>query len=384
MRDGQILWEQAAKIPENTYVEISKGREPVAGLILYTAVGSYGHAALVRKNCQFSFQRHIAYVLPNTESVSPEYLVTFLNSPQCRKYADQVALGNAQKTITLSALCGFPVLLSKYKEQQCIAEILDTVDDAIARTSSPIIKLKQTKAGLLQDLLTRGLDDDGKLRNPQAHPEQFKDSPLGRIPREWKIYLLEECVRSDSQITYGIVQAGPHVEGGIPYIRTGDMGDDQLSIEGLLRTSSNIVASYRRSEVRTGEIVCAIRATVGKVLEVPVELDGANLTQGTARIAPREDINNHYLLWILRSISTKHQFDLVIKGTTFLEITLENLRKIKVALPSCREEQDKIAVILDTNDTRIRTEQVYLNKLKLQKQGLMQDLLTGKVRVKNL
>ncbi|NJL81131.1 MAG: hypothetical protein HC917_24315, partial [Richelia sp. SM2_1_7] len=69
VRDGQILWEQAAKISDLLYTQISKGREPKAGLILYTAVGSYGHAALVRDNRKFSFQRHIAYVLPNPEKI---------------------------------------------------------------------------------------------------------------------------------------------------------------------------------------------------------------------------------------------------------------------------------------------------------------------------
>ncbi|AFY47528.1 restriction endonuclease S subunit [Nostoc sp. PCC 7524] len=158
VRDGKILWEQAAKIPENTYAEISKGREPVPGLILYTAVGSYGHAALVRENYKFSFQRHIAYVLPNKETIAPEYLVTFLNSPQCRKYSDQVALGNAQKTVTLTALCGFPIALPELTEQLRIAEILDIHDTRIRTEEAYLNKLKLQKQGLMQDLLT------GKVR----------------------------------------------------------------------------------------------------------------------------------------------------------------------------------------------------------------------------
>ena len=186
VRDGQILWEQAAKITETTYSEISKGREPKPGLILYTAVGSYGHAALVRENCKFSFQRHIAYILPNAESVAPEYLVRWLNSPQGRKYADQVALGNAQKTVTLSSLADFPVLLPSLEEQEGIAAILNSIDQAISHTSSLIAKLKQMKAGLLHDLLTRGLDENGELRDAIAHPEQFKPSLLGQIPKEWE------------------------------------------------------------------------------------------------------------------------------------------------------------------------------------------------------
>ncbi len=59
--------------------------------------------------------------------------------------------------------------------------VLDTVDEAIARSEAVIAKLKQTRVGLLHDLLTRGLDEHGQLRDPVAHPEQFKDSPLGRI-----------------------------------------------------------------------------------------------------------------------------------------------------------------------------------------------------------
>jgi hypothetical protein len=65
------------------------------------------------------------------------------------------------------------------EEQRRIAEILDTIDEAIQKTETLIEKLKAIKQGLLHDLLTRGLDENGKLRNPKAHPEQFKDSPLG-------------------------------------------------------------------------------------------------------------------------------------------------------------------------------------------------------------
>jgi type I restriction enzyme S subunit len=162
VRDGQILWEQAAKIPEQTYAEISKGREPVPGLILYTAVGSYGHAALVREKYQFSFQRHIAYILANSESVEPAYLAMWLNSTQGRKYADQVALGNAQKTVTLGELASFPVLLPEIDEQRRITEILDTHDTRIRAEEAYREKLKLQKQGLMHDLLT------GKVRVKNA------------------------------------------------------------------------------------------------------------------------------------------------------------------------------------------------------------------------
>ena len=65
--------------------------------------------------------------------------------------------------------------------------MLDTVDEAIAKTEAVIAKLKQVRAGMLHDLLTRGLDEHGQLRDPVAHPEQFQDSPLGLIPKDWEV-----------------------------------------------------------------------------------------------------------------------------------------------------------------------------------------------------
>ncbi len=349
-------------IPKGTVLmsfKLTLGRVGIAGTDLYT-------------------NEAIAAFFPSVADLYERWLYHALPGIAKGGTAEQAIKG---QTLNKDKLQRLLLRLPPLPEQRRIAEMLDTVDAAIQQTEALIAKLTLMKAGLLHDLLTRGLDAQGQLRDPIAHPEQFKDSPLGRIPREWEIKPLEECVRSEAPITYGIVQAGPHIEGGVPYIRTGDMAGDHLILDGLLRTSPRIAASYRRSEVRAGEIVCAIRATVGKVLEVPPELDGANLTQGTARIAPRAEINSHFLLWSLRSNYVVREFDLAIKGTTFSEITLGELRKIKVAIPQRLNEQDAVAAILDAQDARLRAEEAYCDKLKQLKQGLMRDLLTGRVRV---
>lgn len=265
-------------------------------------------------------------------------------------------------------------------EQSRIAVVLGTVDETIAKTEAVIAKLRQVRAGLLHDLLTRGLDPHGQLRDPITHPEQFQDSSLGRIPREWDVKPLESCV--SSEITYGIVQAGPHVEGGVPYIRTGDMSGDRLVADQMLRTSPEIAERFRRSRVQVGEIVCAIRATVGKVLPVPAELDGANLTQGTARIAPKAEIDPSYLLWTIRSDKTQRQIAREAKGTTFFEITLTDLRQVSVVIPSRRTEQEQIASAIQSLETRLTNEANGLSKLQQLKSGLMTDLLTGRVRLR--
>src|SRR5690606_33484545 len=91
----------------------------------------------------------------------------------------------------LKDLVAFPICLPPLPEQRRIAAILDTLDEAIRQTEALIAKLKQIKRGLLHDLLTRGIDDNGELRDPERHPEQFRDSPLGRVPRGWMVSRLE-------------------------------------------------------------------------------------------------------------------------------------------------------------------------------------------------
>ncbi|KPA18008.1 restriction modification system DNA specificity domain-containing protein, partial [Candidatus Magnetomorum sp. HK-1] len=290
--------------------------------------------------------------------------------------------GSTQNFVSLNMLRSFKLQVPKDKKViKKICDILSSVDNLIEKTETLIAKYQSIKQGMMHDLFTRGVDANGQLRPPvDEAPELYKESELGWIPKGWDITLLEKC--TSFLITYGIVQAGPHIERGIPYIRTGDMAGDHLLRETMLCTSNSIANSYKRSEVRTGEIVCAIRATVGKVLLIPPELNGANLTQGTARISPKDNINNIFLLWLLRSHLIQKEFQLSIKGTTFSEITLENLRKIRLCLPKNEKEQDFIANSLNSNERMIEREKRYLSKLLNIKTALMQDLLTGKVRVK--
>ena len=273
-----------------------------------------------------------------------------------------------------------PIYLPSLAEQSAIARVLDTLDSAIHETEAIIAKLKAVKQGLLHDLLTRGIDANGELRPPQAHaPHLYKESPLGPIPKEWDVRPLGTYTASE--ITYGIVQAGPHIPSGVPYVRTGDMSGDALDRETMLCTSRRIANAYSRSEVRAGEIVMAIRATVGKVLPVPKDLDGANLTQGTARISPSIGTDGSFLLWAIRHSRSQKSIQREIKGTTFAEITLGALRQVPIAAPLGVDEQREIAGRLIAIDGQLLIEQEGLIKRRSQKSGLMDDLLTGRVRV---
>ena len=104
IREGRIVWSNASSISERTYSRISKGREPQIGSVLYTAVGSYGNAALVTKGDPFSFQRHIAILYPKSARLRGGYLAMWLNSSKGKRWSEIHAVGNAQKTVTLTEL----------------------------------------------------------------------------------------------------------------------------------------------------------------------------------------------------------------------------------------------------------------------------------------
>src|SRR5688500_7397270 len=94
----------------------------------------------------------------------------------------------------------------------------------------------------------------------------YKQTEVGVIPREWDSHCLEEMCKEP--ITYGIVQCGPHIEGGIPYVRVSDMDKPILDIDQMLRTSPSIAARFSRSTVQCGDLIYALRGRLGEVRQV--------------------------------------------------------------------------------------------------------------------
>jgi len=357
---------------------------PESGDVLLnsTGTGTIGRSVVFGHDGAFIVDGHVTVLRPKPESADGRWLNIVLRTSWGQRHLERFCYAGSTNQLELSRT---PVKASmlpvpSLAEQHAIAQVLDTLDTAIRETEALIDKFNAVKQGLLHDLLTRGIDASGQLRPPQSEaPQLYKESPLGWIPRGWGVQPL--AAYTASEITYGIVQAGPHIPGGVPYIRTGDMAENALVRESMLCTSRRIANSYARSEVRAGEIVMAIRATVGKVLSVPDDLDGANLTQGTARISPNTKTDGAFLLWAIRHSRAQKAIQLEIKGTTFAEITLGALRQVPLAAPMDISEQLEIAKRLTAIDERLRIEQEGLAKRLSEKAGLMDDLLTGRVRV---
>lgn len=379
IKNGLIAWDKCDHISERRYLE---SHEIIlrSGDVIITKDGTIGRVARVDKLPGDATINGTMMLVRPLRRLDYRYLYHVLNGRGFQKLIDDKVSGSSIPHLFQRDMVELEVDLPTTDHQSKIADILDTLDEAIRGTEAVVAKLKAMKQGLLHDLLTRGIDANGDLRPPQPEaPHLYKQTPLGWLPKEWGALPLGGYTQHD--ITYGIVQAGPHIEGGIPYVRTGDMSGEALVRENMLCTSERIARSFRRSEVRAGELVIAIRATLGKVLPVPEDLDGANLTQGTARISPKPNVNATCLMWAIRHRRGQDAIMKEVKGSTFMEISLGSLRIVPIGLPSSRQEQDEIAKRLYEHDAAMAAEQALLNKLRLQKSGLMDDLLTGRVSV---
>jgi type I restriction enzyme S subunit len=280
----------------------------------------------------------------------------------------------------------WPVDLPPSAEQSRIAEILDTVDAAIRETEVVVAKLRQVKAGLLRDLLTRGPDVHGHLRDPARHPDQFKESAFGRIPREWSPRRLTEAAtfqngRAFPSSDYGDI--------GMPLLRPGNLGFDG----DLVWTPSNTIrlpfkwTALAKDYIVTGEeLVMNLTAQsledqfLGRVRFTSARTF-CLLNQRIARFKPK-GTHLPFLFWMLKSEHFRSQIDRVPHGTKVQHIYNEDLERTVLPVPDRLSEQERIAEVLFEHSETIQAREAELSKLHSLKRGLAHDLLTGRVRVR--
>lgn len=205
-----------------------------------------------------TFESSIIRVRLNKEKLRPNFAIYFLSSDIgfCLRlpFIRQVAVSG----VSSEDVASFPVLVPPIDEQDKIIELISKIDATIAHTSALIAKLKQMKAGLLHDLLTRGLDESGELRDAIAHPEQFKPSPLGQIPRDWEVQPIGELV---DQITSGSRGwAAFYSEDGPLFLRIGNLTREHLNLnlDDLVHVHPPLGSEGQRTRVQEGDILISI------------------------------------------------------------------------------------------------------------------------------
>jgi type I restriction enzyme, S subunit len=311
------------------------------------------------------------------------YWAYYLGSTGFSVRLQRVAIGstNSHTRASPSEVMRWVVPNPSHEEKRAIAGVLESLDTTIRQTEAIIAKLKLVKQGLLHDLLTRGIDANGELRPPQSEaPHLYKASPLGWIPREWEVVKLSAMTAPDSPITYGVVKPGPEVDGGIAFIRGGDIFGGRILVEQLRTIGADVSREYRRTLLRGGELLMSLVGYPGEVAVVPPSLAGANIARQAALIRLQQHTNASYVMNYLSSAGGKMQVLASSLGSAQQVVNLSDLRSVCVPLPT-PAEQEEICVRLAATDAHLAREAEALEKLRSLKSGLMDDLLTGRVRV---
>ncbi len=295
----------------------------------------------------------------------PTFIYYLLKFMELKKFITQTA----QPLITQSFISSLHVFLPPLPEQRKIAEILETADKAIEKTDAVIEKYRRIKQGLMRDLLTKGIDEKGQIRSEETH--KFRDSPLGRIPEEWEVAKLGNV----SSVIMGQSPSSSLInkdEKGLPFLQ----GNAEFTCKYPNPTSW---IEKPLKIANKGSILVSVRAPIG-------DLNFANsqccIGRGLASIEANGFIVDNNFLWY----SIHFFINELIKigqGSTFEAIGCNELRNLCISLPPL-PEQRRIASVLSQIDEVIEKEERYKEKLGRIKQGLMQDLLTGEVRVNHL
>jgi type I restriction enzyme S subunit len=287
--------------------------------------------------------------------------------------------GSTMKHITRKELERFSALFpASLDEQKKIAQILLTVDQAIEQTEALIAKQQRIKTGLMQDLLTRGIDEYGQLRTEQTHA--FKDSLLGRIPVEWEVNSLDKLT---SEIV-DCPHTTPHfLPSGVLVARTFNLKDGQFVGAKSYVSEAEYETRISRLEPHAGDVIFTCEAPVGEAFVVPSEMKIC-LGQRTMQIRCKQVcLLPEFFVEFVYSEETRIRFDQMVGGTTNPHLNVSDVRALLLRAPSI-DEQKRIVEKISAVRGAIQQSLSQKEKLSVLKTALMQDLLTGRKRVTDL
>ena len=273
--------------------------------------------------------------------------------------------------------------------QQKIADILTRINDTIEKTEALIEKYQQIKAGLMHDLFTRGVLPDGKLRPTREQaPELYRETGIGFLPKEWTVEKLENLL---APVAHNM-RSGPFgsallkhelVENGIPFL-----GIDNVHVERFVPDFKRFVSRRKfeqlaKYKVRPGDVVITIMGTVGRCCVIPSALVEALSSKHLWTMTfDEEKVIPELVCWQLNHAAwAQAWFRRAMQGGIMDAIQSNTLKTLMLPVPS-PDEQKLIHGRYDAISRRIGTAVEQLDKLRLEKNGLMHDLLTGKVAVK--
>ncbi len=341
--------------------------------VLLSIVGTIGKVAITPEQLAGgNITQSSCRIRPDTRIMSAKFLAYFLKSPLATSAFNTARLGTAVPRLNLEDVRRIEVPIPPAREQiRLVAKLsavfsnldacrgrLDRVPEVLKKFREAVLEAavsgrlteewralnpSRVNASLDVDAIKRRHADAGGHRRGNAAPptNDVHDLELSDFPKGWGLVDLRELVDPTRPITYGILKPGPEIAGGVLYVRVADFPNEQLNVETVRRTSPKIDKDFSRSRLRPNDLLLSIRGSVGRLIVVPTALDGANITQDSARLAIQKSVESRYVLWFLRSSVAQTRMQRAVKGVAVRGINIGDVRALQVPLPS-RDEQREI------------------------------------------
>ncbi|RYU67601.1 restriction endonuclease subunit S [Aliivibrio finisterrensis] len=379
---GEVKWEEQSYLPKHFEKDhsnflLTEG-DSVVALTRPITQGELKVAQIRSSDVPALINQRVARVLPKHHLVERDFMYALLRYEAIVRDIEITIFGTDPPNVSTKQIEELKINLPPLPEQQKIAAILTSVDEVIEKTQAQINKLKDLKTGMMQELLTRGVGVDEK-----PHTE-FKDSPVGRIPKGWEVDKLINL--SLYGIKNGTFNDPKKVGKGYKLINVVNMyrgfGIDVDSLKLLDADEKEFLKNkveygdvfFTRSSLKLeGIAYCNINLSHDKDITYDGHL--MCIRPDCNRILPK------YLTYYCLSDFSRKYFMSAAKHSTMTTIGQADIAPLSVSIPPIQEQQ-KIVDSIDSIESYIRKKRVKLDKYKSNKKALMQDLLTGKVRVK--
>ena len=368
---GGISLEGVNLVSESFYSQMTKGHLQDKDVIINKDGAQTGKVGLYRApdDGPACINEHLFLLRGNQEKVTQQYLYYLLLSESGQRQIRAEISGSAQPGLKSGFVKKVNVSLPvDVREQDMVAEILAVLDQAIKQTDELITKQQRIKTGLMQDLLTRGIDEHGNLRSEATH--KFKDSQLGRIPVEWNLLRLGEGCEICNNLRKPIsAMVRETMKGDYPYYGPTGILDyiNEYRIDGkyvLIGEDGDHFLKYATHEMT---LLVDGKYNVNNHAHV-IKGKGNVLTEWLHLFFLHRDIT----LYVTR------------QGAGRLKLNKAALQDLPMVAPKDTDEQQRIISVMDNLRTQQSNTELKLNKIQRIKTALMQDLLTGKVRVTSL
>jgi type I restriction enzyme S subunit len=361
----------ADRVPKNTYLRTGDTLTP------NMAHGTIGRVAFVREAEEnWTVDGQVTVLRPKSpEELEGRYLFDWMSRKETKQLLISMEKGGAfdekrgQTHIYRSDIGTISIAIPPLSEQRKIAAILSSVDETIEKTQAVIDQLEVVKEGLRRELLTQGM--------PGRHKE-FKETKLGSIPAEWELRPATElCER----IVVGIVvqPAKYYVESGVPCLRSKNIREDRIELSNLVFLSPASNRLHAKSIIRAGDVLTVRTGYPGTSAVASPELDGANCVDIIIS-TPKPGLRGGFMARFINSPAGMQQIAIGQGGLAQQHFNVGAMKSLLVPVPSLTE-QDEILERLAAVDDSLSHNRTVHSQLRTMKAGLLDLLLSGKLRV---